>query len=720
MNRVYENLVTSAVANGRTRQQIWDEYFNPDDPLSDAYCKKLMEIYDRLYPSTLPPLINLPEPLNLFPYQLEAVAAAQDEFRAQGKDRCYIQLPTGAGKTRVMYQLINDDYAEFRSQSRANQCAVYLCLSPRIDLARQHFSPENLKFLAYDNKLLAADIIELHSKSPDIKIREILAGWLPNRATRPLIITGLYQSLPRIMLFLAKQSELGNIPSVRMVFPDEAHMIAGWCQDQVLTTDAAVRDFMLSTITQQMVFLSATPTNNQSINQNNKWGRIIKTVSVAELIQLGRLVPIETLIPNIRVISNTRADGTVQHRLDNESFCQVLLASIRYKRARKMVVFCNTQENASKLKQIFNRQSAAANAGIQAFEYIGSGKSGDTPSITDLLSGRETATGLETEEDLDTEDNNLDPLKLEVEFEKRGDIVLFENCPGPAVVFACKKISMGYDFPPIDFVAFADPKCSKTELAQCIGRGLRATKGKNVCWVFIPITPDDYRYDTSLKRRHQTLFQYLGYLRDEVNFKYDIPDSRAANSVLGPSSSLPGDGQVVSFGSVPNSELRMVLGSGNGSESTTPHKTTISFIDREQICLMLSRESVLGRDCSDAEWLKHCRREYEFYKAKNRERGFRTAEEYTELTIAEYEHKLEPVAEIPWRFSGVWENWSEFLGIKTTGYPQSIPEWTQLCRRIGVSSFDDYYEKVKHHPELPHDPDDFYRGFIGIDYYLGF
>ena len=135
---------------------------------------------------------------------------------------------------------------------------------------------------------------------------------------------------------------------------------------------------------------------------------------------------------------------------------------------------------------------------------------------------------------------------------------------------------------------------------------------------------------------------------------------------------------------------------------------------------MLSRESVLGHDRSDAEWLRHRRREYEFYKAKNREREFRTAEEYAELTQVEYPHKVEPVAELPERYLGIWENWSEFLGIKTTGYPQSIVEWSQLCRSLGVSSFDDYYEKVKHHPELPNDPDDFYKGFIGIDYYLGF
>jgi hypothetical protein len=135
---------------------------------------------------------------------------------------------------------------------------------------------------------------------------------------------------------------------------------------------------------------------------------------------------------------------------------------------------------------------------------------------------------------------------------------------------------------------------------------------------------------------------------------------------------------------------------------------------------MLSQESVLGRDRGDAEWLRHRRREYDFYKGKNRERGFRTAEEYAKLTRMEYEHKVEPVAELPDRFGGIWESWHEFLGIKTTSYPQSIVEWTQLCRRIGVCSFDDYYEKVKYHPELPAEPDDFYSGFIGIEYYLGF
>ena len=134
---------------------------------------------------------------------------------------------------------------------------------------------------------------------------------------------------------------------------------------------------------------------------------------------------------------------------------------------------------------------------------------------------------------------------------------------------------------------------------------------------------------------------------------------------------------------------------------------------------MLSQESVLGRDRSDAEWLRHRRREYEFYKTKNREHGFRTAEEYAELTIGKYPHKQEPVAELPDRFGGIWESWHDFLGIKTTSYPQSIVEWTQLCRSLCVSSFDDYYEKVKHHPELPPEPKQVYGGFKNINFHLG-
>jgi superfamily II DNA or RNA helicase len=56
----------------------------------------------------------------------------------------------------------------------------------------------------------------------------------------------------------------------------------------------------------------------------------------------------------------------------------------------------------------------------------------------------------------------------------RYDIIkAYEQCDGPAVVFAVRKISMGYDFVGIDYIGFTHPKHSQQDIMQIIGRGLR-------------------------------------------------------------------------------------------------------------------------------------------------------------------------------------------------------------------------------------------------------
>ena len=104
MNQVYENMVQSAVANGRTRQQIWDEYFDPDDPIGDAICKKLMMVYDRLYPST-PILTVEPEPVSWRFGQFDTYTKWQQKLTLERYWGAII-APTGWGKSFMTMVMI--------------------------------------------------------------------------------------------------------------------------------------------------------------------------------------------------------------------------------------------------------------------------------------------------------------------------------------------------------------------------------------------------------------------------------------------------------------------------------------------------------------------------------------------------------------------------------------------------------------------------------------
>jgi hypothetical protein len=111
MNRVYEDLVKSAASKGLNRQQIWDEYFDSDDPIGVVFCRKLMAAYDRLYPS--PPILPAKaEPISWRFGQFETYTKWQQKLTLERYWGAII-APTGWGKsfmTMVMigiYLLIN-------------------------------------------------------------------------------------------------------------------------------------------------------------------------------------------------------------------------------------------------------------------------------------------------------------------------------------------------------------------------------------------------------------------------------------------------------------------------------------------------------------------------------------------------------------------------------------------------------------------------------------
>lgn len=542
-----EKIIKPYIAKGCKLDEIIDK-LDTDDPLELDLIKR---VYGNLCKT------------QLRSYQVDTVRDAKEAL-AVGY-RCFIQLPTGAGKTRVMYKLIDDDFEKVRVVDRARLEAgvVYICMSPRIDLAKQHFSQENTQNLATPFRL-----IHIHSREPVASVAKSYKEW--DRKKEALVITALYQSVSRLRTWLDSK---GLTRLVRIAFSDEAHLIARWCQPKVLEREQDVNWFMSAgdewSPKTKFVNLSATPTENQVNNLGNMWGPLIKRVTVGELIARGILCPIETLIPNIRVIQTTDSRGNSQNTLDLASMCEILYKSLVYTKSQKAVVFCNTTSKCKELRQLFEQETKRSDVKIQAFIHVSGGIDSEF-----------------TEEDFDIMDVKYDDAEGD---KSRGEIALFEKYKGQAVVFTCKRISLGYDFPPVDFVGFCDPKCCRAELSQAIGRCLRMFPGKPVARVFVPITPEDYSKDSSLKRRHLTLFEYLNYLKDEVGFDYRIRDRsdikiKTDSSVSG--GSVNGGLDPLAVQPVQPIPIKPV---------TMCEVPGYNFLDRDRVCLILAKECIFGQ-----------------------------------------------------------------------------------------------------------------------------
>ena len=101
-------------------------------------------------------------------------------------------------------------------------------------------------------------------------------------------------------------------------------------------------------------------------------------------------------------------------------------------------------------------------------------------------------------------------------FEDEDTLKEFEKDDEISIIITCKKISMGYDYPRIDMVVFADSKCQKIDIAQCIGRGLRTIicNPNKVCHVLLPVNEKELS-----KAKYETIRGFFEYMREECEYE---------------------------------------------------------------------------------------------------------------------------------------------------------------------------------------------------------
>ena len=277
------------------------------------------------------------------------------------------------------------------------------------------------------------------------------------------IISSTYQSSAKLKEFLITN----NIKVDLMIF-DECHFIQSWENQDSRQIEA--RNFIMNDLKyiEKRLFCSATPYQEQRDNYD-KYGLEIEKTNISKLIKSGYLCPIKTIIK------------------DYEEQCnlpELIIKEVIEKKKQKTIVFCNTQNNCCKLYDYFITQLKRHN--IKPYLYI----------------SNKTVIG----EDFEDEDT----LK---EFEKDEEI---------SIIITCKKISMGYDYPRIDMVVFADSKCQKIDIAQCIGRGLRTIicNPNKVCHVLLPVNEKELS-----KAKYETIRGFFEYMREEC--EYEILSSKS-------------------------------------------------------------------------------------------------------------------------------------------------------------------------------------------------
>ena len=375
--------------------------------------------------------------------------------------KCLMIAPTGSGKTFMFYSIARKILKEKRKEKKKAKVNIVI-LSPRLSINKQTVSDSNRNLLSSDNnfiKINAKDFKKSNTKYNDkIKNKNI-----------NFIISSTYQSIEKLSTFIKE-----NKITIDLVIFDECHFIKNWGtkENNNDETKHSVKhlksiEFIMkdTSLIKKRLFCSATPFECQR-TEVEIYGESVEYVKVGDLINAGYLCPIKTILKDYK---------------DETSLTNLILKEKISKNKKKTIIFCNTQANCRSLFGQIQKVINKNGLDIKPYLYIGKSK-GDKVNMN------------ETDDDI---------------------LSAFEKDEECSLIITCKKISMGYDYPKIDFVVFADAKCEKIDIAQCIGRGLRITDDPDkVCHVLLPVNEEEAE-DSKFK----TIISYFKYMRNECGYE---------------------------------------------------------------------------------------------------------------------------------------------------------------------------------------------------------
>lgn len=390
-------------------------------------------------------------------YQLEYINECKKIYQAGG-DRCIIKAPTGSGKTFMAMSIIKDVLESKLSNLTSITFGpnIIVLLSPLIDITNQLILPKYLNIL---HKYKFSTII-INSEYSNEYTTNNFIQCLRNGSN--IIISGTYQSVDRI-LNLINQFHV----CIDCLIMDEAHYLSGQDYDNMEETQLAKLVFTDSRVYKRL-FISATPFYHQEINKK-LYGPLVSKVTVGQLIKLGYLASIQSSICKIKDEENLTDYDEADELIDKAHGLNQFM--VNYQR-RKCIVFVNSKQHGYYLKNLIVLRGYTY---FKAFTYFAD----DTPQILEDFRVAET----------------------------------------PVVIITCKRINMGIDIPEVDSIVFADPRLSKWDISQCIGRGLRVM-GNKICHCLL---------FENIEHNHM-IMNYLNYVVNECEYKIIAQSSIKKNS----------------------------------------------------------------------------------------------------------------------------------------------------------------------------------------------
>ena len=230
----------------------------------------------------------------------------------------------------------------------------------------------------------------------------------------------------------------------------------------------------------------------------------------------------------------------------------------------------------------------------------------------------------------------------------------YENCLEPCILITCRKISVGYSHPPIDFVIIADNKVSITDISQSIGRGIRLYGSTKECHVLL------------FNSYHSSIKSFIEYFQNDVGLNIESIIKKEVNKKYKKYTEL------------------------NHQFDLTIKYDELKFLNKTWL-------QVYGMTNVNNKNIKKL--EYDILYNLVREMKFKHKDEYKNWAQLNNENDN---PEIYFKDNG-WINYYNFLNITIDMYPKTIEELKEICISNNIKSMKDYETRMNelNMPNMP-------------------
>lgn len=420
----------------------------------------------------------------LYPHQKEALDCVTKEF--ERASRCHIVMACGTGKTLTSLAV----YETMKPKTTVVFVPSLALINQSMKTWVKESEVPNEEFLIVCSSDSIADDIEQES----LLLEPVDFPITTNADEISEFVHSVHSS--KVIFCTYQSSQLLQGLDIDFGIFDEAHKTAGHDKKQFSFSldDSNVR-------IGKRLFITATPrhTSRQkdqedklvySMDNEEVYGKRAYTLTFRDSINRGLICDYKVIISVVDTGNIIEQDNKQEFGLTEKAVA--LSKAIKETNSKKVITFHSSIKNASEFSNEYKKK----------FE--------GSASIFHISS------------------------KLNIE-QRSGCMSGFRDAER-SIISNARCLTEGVDVPTVDMVAFLNPKSSKIDIVQAIGRALRTSPGKKFGYIFLPLMIDEKDINNIEFTQYSSVWQVLKALMEQDSELDDIIKEASKNKGLNPDS----------------------------------------------------------------------------------------------------------------------------------------------------------------------------------------